>query len=296
MGTSLVSVKKALSRQRNLIARKEHCSADLDCLRTVGLAVGHQARVVRDKSHYALYTISETRQENPSSIVRMGAAARQRLGVTVEFPGTLGSRVTHPTFTDTEAKANSEFVERLDDDGKHDGLIVIAPHGGDIEKHTDEQAERLAWRLASKGVSSWRCKGWKRGGGARDRWHITSTDIHEASFSGLRGVITRGFTYAIAFHGLHDSGSGDILIGGRAPLKLKQELERAIAAVASPKYSVQVFRASDPLGGHSRRNIVNRLTSGGTNGVHIEQKRKPRTDLWQEIADAVAEVYRQRLP
>jgi phage replication-related protein YjqB (UPF0714/DUF867 family) len=83
------------------------------------------------------------------------------------------------------------------------GLIVIAPHGGDIEFHTDQQAERVASRLVAKAVSSWRCKGFK-GDGSFDRWHITSTDIHEASFPRLNSVISRGFTYAVAIHGFDD--------------------------------------------------------------------------------------------
>jgi hypothetical protein len=31
---------------------------------------------------------------------------------------------------------------------------VIAPHRGDIERHTDEQAEQVASRLVAKAVSS----------------------------------------------------------------------------------------------------------------------------------------------
>ena len=58
-------------------------------------------------------------------------------------------------------------------------LVVLAPHGGDIEPHTDDQAELVA---AATGCSSWRCKGWRPGGGAHERWHITSTDIDPGSF------------------------------------------------------------------------------------------------------------------
>jgi hypothetical protein len=62
-----------------------------------------------------------------------------------------------------------KFVERLDDNGWHPGLIAIAPHGGAIEPHTDQQAERVASQLAGKGVSSWRCKGWRPTDAARLR-------------------------------------------------------------------------------------------------------------------------------
>jgi hypothetical protein len=187
MASYHVSVYKALTAsQRDLIDHKEHCSADPEKLATVGRALGHQLRIKRNDSQYALYTVSQVRQETPDNIVRMGDSGRNRLGTSSEFAAALHSQVPHPTFNDAEAEAYSEFVERLDDDGVHTGLIVIAPHGGDIERHTDQQAERVVSRLKAKGVSSWRCKGFKEGGGASDRWHITSTDIHEASFPRLK--------------------------------------------------------------------------------------------------------------
>ena len=62
-----------------------------------------------------------------------------------------------------------------------------------------------------------------------DRWHITSTDIHEASFPHLNSVISRGFTHAVAFHGFNDPEvRADILIGGAASASLKQEIKTAI--------------------------------------------------------------------
>jgi len=219
MASYHASVKKALTAsQHDLTDHKEHCSADPEKLATVGRAVGHQLRIKRNDSQFALYTVSQVRHETPGDIVRMSDSGRKRLGTSGEFAATLGSRVPHPTFNDAEAEANSEFVERLDDDGVHTGLIVIAPHGGDIERHTDQQAERVASRLKTKAVSSWRCKGFKEGGGASDRWHITSTDIHEASFPRLNSVIARGFTYAVAFHGFDAPETGaHVLIGGGRP-------------------------------------------------------------------------------
>ena len=156
------SVKRALTAsQHDLIDHKEHCSADPEKLATVGRAVGHQLRIKRNDSQFALYTVSQVRQETSDNIVRMGDSGRKRLGTSGEFVATLDSCVPHPTFNDTEAEANSEFVERLDDDGVHTGLIVIAPHGGDIEQHTDQQAERVASRLNAKAVSSWAVQGFQ---------------------------------------------------------------------------------------------------------------------------------------
>jgi phage replication-related protein YjqB (UPF0714/DUF867 family) len=292
--TYQASVKKALQEtQQDLINDEEHCSADPEKLATVGCVIGQQVRIVRNSSQYALYTVKMPRQESPDNIVRMGAGGRGRLGTSDELAAILSSQVPDPTLTEAEAEAKSEFVERLRDNGTHKGLVAIAPHGGQVELYTDDQAERVAEVLASQGVSSWRCKGWKQGGGAHERWHITSTDIHPASFPKLGQVISRGFRYAVAFHGFGRTG---VLIGGAAPYTLKREIELAIErAVAGSGLWVRIAQPGDDLGGSSSHNIVNRLTAGGVGGIQIEQSLSARGGHWQAIADAVASVYRSKL-
>ena len=81
------------------------------------------------------------------------------------FAGVVDSRVPHPTISEASAETEGEFIERLRDDGAQHGLIVIAPHGGEIELNTDRQAERLRSRLGLRVASAWRCKGWDRDGG-----------------------------------------------------------------------------------------------------------------------------------
>jgi hypothetical protein len=43
------------------------------------------------------------------------------------------------------------------------------------------------------------------------------------------------------------------------------------------------------------KNIVNRLTTNGANGIQIEQSARARSIRWQDIADAVADVYTPKL-
>ncbi len=294
MATRDVSIKKALRpSQEDLIDHHEHCSVDSQTLATIGCAVGQQVRIQRTSAEYGLYTVSEVRQENPDNIVRMGLTGRQRLGTSDEFDGVVDSQVPDPTLTEAQAEEQSEFIERLEDNGLQSRLIAIAPHGGDIEPHTDQQAERVAMRLAVKAVNSWRCKGWKDGGGAFDRWHITSTDINEASFPRLNSVISRGFTYAVAFHGFTKP---EILIGGTAPATLKQEIRAAIeGATVGSGIAVRIAGPDEEFGGDDPRNIVNWLTAGGANGIQIEQSLQARTSHWLAIADAVADVYGPKL-
>src|SRR5918998_5942872 len=87
--TYQAAVKKALSSQTDLIEDREHCSADPERLNTIGRAVGQQVRIKRSSSQYALYTVSEPRQESPDGIVRMGRAGRERLGTSDEFAATV---------------------------------------------------------------------------------------------------------------------------------------------------------------------------------------------------------------
>ena len=294
MASYAASVKKALSSQEDLISHREHCSADPEKLAGVGRECGQQVRIQRSRSDYAVYTVRDVRQESPETIVRMGANGRQRLGTSEEFAGTLISRVPHPSFSAVQAEANSEFIERLKDNGRHKGLVAIAPHGGDIEQYTDQQAERVAARLATQAASAWRCMGWKQPEGAFERWHITSIDIHPASFPLLRKIDTRGFRYAVAFHGF---GQDEILIGGgSAADPLKAEIKDAIeGAVFGSGIVVRIATPEEGYGGDSPRNIVNRLTAGGEHGIQIEQSFSARESYWQAIADAVAGVYSAKL-
>ncbi|MDQ3677750.1 MAG: poly-gamma-glutamate hydrolase family protein [Actinomycetota bacterium] len=223
----------------------------------------------------------------------MGLAGRRRLGTEDEFDGVLDSQVAHPTLSEEDAEDSSEFIERVEDNGRHSGLIAIAPHGGDIEPHTDEQAEHIASRLADQGASSWRCRGWKQGGGAFDRWHITSTDINEASFPGLNSVICRGFAYAVAFHGFDEP---EILIGGTAHPSLKEEIRAAIeCATAGSGIEVRIAAPDERFGGDDPRNVVNRLTADCAAGIQIEQSLDARERHCLAIADAVADVYALKL-
>jgi phage replication-related protein YjqB (UPF0714/DUF867 family) len=298
MATYDAAVNKALPDQGDLQDRREHCSVDAARLATIGRAVGHQVRVRLSSDAFGLYTVSEVHPEDPDTTVRMGRRGRERLGPCDEFDGVVDSVGPHPNLTVDQARACGELVERLRDNGRQRELIVIAPHGGDIERHTDEQAEHVASRLAAKTVSSWRCKGWKDGGGAFVRWHITSTDISAASFPRLDLVISRGFTHAVAFHGFEDPEvDTDVLIGGCAPDELKQEIAAEVdRATAGSGLRVRVAEPEDNFGGDDERNVVNRLRAEGGSGIQIEQSPAARSRRWEQIADAVAAVYDTKVP
>jgi phage replication-related protein YjqB (UPF0714/DUF867 family) len=288
-----VSVLSPLASQDDLVKKKEHCSVDPDLLHLVGRAEWQQVRVSRGKDDFAIFTVAETQDEANDATLRMGRPARLRLGSTSEFHGRIGPTVVVPGLTEEQARTRGELIERLDDDGKQTGLLIMAPHGGEIEPPTDLQAEHLAEKLAGKPVSTWRCRGYHPKGGkaAFDRWHITSTDISEASYPLLAKVSVRKFEYAVSFHGMTDDR---ILIGGAAPTRLRTEIRDAIrAAIDDPGMAVDLAMPGDANGGKDPKNIVNRYVANG--GVQIEQSPRARREYWKQIADAVARVFATKL-
>jgi hypothetical protein len=191
-----------LPEQDSLKNEAERCSADPGSLARIGRDVGHQVRIRRlDVDHFvAVYTVRQPNPDDPgrADVVRTGLAGRERLGT----DGELDNAVVEATVVDA-APTGVRFFEEADDSRYQSYFVVIAPHGGKIEEFTDEQATEVVSQLrtAAFPASLWVCKGFGDSTkGAFDRWHITSTDIHPASFPLLRSVMSRRFFYGVAFH------------------------------------------------------------------------------------------------
>jgi phage replication-related protein YjqB (UPF0714/DUF867 family) len=295
MATTTTFVRKALDTQVDLKGRREHCAPAARVLASLGGELGQQVRIHRN-DEFALYTVSELLHETADAVVRMGLGGRRRLvseeEEVEEFEGDLDTKVVDQELCDEDARDAGELVERLDDDGSQTHLVAIAPHGGDIEKHTDEQAERVVERLGPHLASAWRAKGWRPDGGAFERWHITSTDLNPVGFPLLASVMSRRFSHAVAFHGFNDEPG--VLIGGTAPSELKERLKEAIDRVLPAKFAVRVARPDERYGGDDPSNLVNRLSPCG--GIQIEQGPRPREDYGTDIANAVADVFRPVSP
>ncbi|HLT40047.1 MAG TPA: poly-gamma-glutamate hydrolase family protein [Enhygromyxa sp.] len=279
-----VEVGPALKSQ-SILNDRWACSVSSAIAGDIGL--GAQIRVCRNDSSCAIYTVTEVRKNDAQDMIRLGKVARQRLGTTsTGFSATLRQALATEAMSDDQAKNASEFVERIEDSGGHQGLLVMAPHGGAIELNTDRQARRVAQKLSGADVSTWCCKGYKSGGGAWDRWHVTSTAIHPKSFPGLASVSQRDFAYAVAFHGMSAAG---VLIGGGGSHQLKKLLQQEIKAAIGGQ--VTIAGQGNSLGGSSPNNVVNWVTAGGAGGIQIEQSYEIRSKHWQAVADAVAKVY-----
>lgn len=212
------------------------------------------------------------------------------------FEGKIDVQATVEGFDDDKARENSEYIEHLTDDGQNTGLIVIAPHGGNIEQNTDEQAQYVYDQLLLPSpyrVSTWICNGFNKeeDGGAFNRWHITSIDISENSFPKLKTVYLRGFEYAVAFHGFSDEEHPkSICIGGITnDKKLKEDIKMEIE---SKNAGIKVFIDKEcprNINGDNVKNIVNRLSA---NALQIEQTKEVRDEskLRLIVADAVVKI------
>ena len=270
---------------------REHCLANLSQLNMIRIDRCQQVRIERPTptgTALALYTVIDVHDEEQDVVFvdknLDDLRDRLELSSTDNFTGRINAQVTAVGLTDAEAEDFSEFIENLADNGHNNRLIVIAPHGGNIEKYTDEQAEHVGQKLSSEYVSEWICKGFKKGGGAFDRWHITSTEISEESFPKLKTIMRRHFEYSIAFHGWRDES---ICIGGTMPPNVKQLIKEVITKVVPDSIEVKDDGCPEGFNGNNPENIVNRLS---IKGLQIEQSEEARKFYGIDIADAVADV------
>jgi phage replication-related protein YjqB (UPF0714/DUF867 family) len=287
-------LKLRLPEQDALKDNAERCSADPASLASIGRAVGQQVRIKRrdDARFVAVYTVNQSNPDSPgrADVVRTGLTGRERLG----DGGELEEATVEATVLDAPGESTGvRFIEVAEDTGDQSYFVVIAPHGGMIEKHTDEQAAAVISQLrtAKFRASMWVCKGFGDATkGASDRWHITSDDIHPASFPLLGSLMSRRFFYGVAFHGFAQQGDeADIYIGGAAPRWLKGALQTALNGVdPSLKVKISTREDSPKFQGFRPENVINRLARG--RGIHLEQSAKARV-FHKEIAGAVANVF-----
>ena len=250
------------------VGNVEHCRLSASVMRRLGVEVGQQVRVGdADGGECALFTVVEA---GDALAVTGGGEERASIdaGTTVTVAGS-------PTTPD-DAPYGGTFEETTREGGTR--LLACAPHGGGIEPGTDEQALGLADRADA---TAWVCRGTWPDGSAHDRWHVTSTDVHPASFPGLATVADRDCERAVAFHG---STAAGVAVGGGAPRGLRVRVRDAIDAAVP--LDVRLATRSK-YRGVSEDNFVN--WAAGT-GIQLEQGERARTEHAGAIADAVADV------
>ena len=284
-----MTLRLTVSRDRSTSASAgERIGIHPRMLTRIGAQPRQQARV-NHRGTTALFTLIPNADTEENDTIRITEGGCRRLGAEPGQTVILDLRCVAPAMTEEEAEKEGEFIERLEDDGRHHCLVVLAPHGGAIETRTDQQAEQVVASLGSRDSTLWVCKGWRPVGNAYRAWHISSTDLSVHSFPLLRSLSARRFWWALSFHGYRGN---DVLIGGLAPARLKADVRNAIAkALDGSGICVRVAEPGERHSGESPSNLVNRLTIDAAGGIQIEQSRPARTLHGRAIAAAVSEVY-----
>lgn len=143
-----------------------------------------------------------------------------------------------------------DFVIRLKD--RNSAIVVIAPHGGSIERGTSEIAEALA----GDEMSFYSFEGCKRSNNRS--LHITSTRFDEPRCLNL----IANAKIAIAMHGRKDKAAPAIWLGGLNSVLI----DHLSVGLEDGRY--QTAKAEEGLAGRDARNICNRATSGA--GAQLE--------------------------
>jgi len=283
----------------------EHCKANLKKIQDIGRHRHEQVRVEFDTTNRgvtgAIYTVSVFHPDEGSVILgnRIGNLNNCKLYGN-KCKGVVKDKIMIEGLSEGDAKHKGELIERsnLSQNRK---LIVIAPHGGNIEPWTDEQAQYVRENLPhpDEKVSLWMCKGFKHPDAPEDehdahnRWHITATEINERSFPQLRTIIETKFEYAIAFHGMEQNF---ICVGGNAESAdagLIEEIRDSIKhELNDPSIEVVATACGGGFSGDDPCNIVNRL---GVKGIQIEQGLNIRKLHSDKIAQAVVDVIGPRI-
>lgn len=259
---------------------------DAERLREQHVEMGEQVRLSATERSASYESVLET---VPSTVFKESVwnceSACKKLEVPTESELEVTAYAPHPEYTTRkEAEKNDEFVEYLNEFGDQSRIVSTAPHGGRIEFKTEDQSRLVAERL---GGTDWSCVGFNSGGGAYDRWHITSTELSRRSFPKLDAIADREFDYAVSFHGFGEDG---IAVGGGATRELKETVCDAIDDATNGDYEVYIPESSSPYAGNSSANYVNWLTAD-RDGIQIEQSMQARREDWREVAEAVVSVF-----
>lgn len=283
------SVRRALLSQRLLSSDGRYSSADEQGLASIDRGVGDQVRIRRSDDEVALFTVSETRDEQRPSVVRMGLAGRQRLGTDLPFEGTVDATVPNSELSEEDARERDEYIEHLQDADAD--LAVLSPNGGNIGPYTSAQADTAAG-MVSSGAVRWGCKGWYESGDAAERWYVPPYEMSPASYPELAGIVGRNFRYVVSFQSF---GGDGIRVSGPANGSFMSDLIKRIESAVGDDHEVIRRTLSEGGADQEATRLVERLAADDGTGVWIGQSLAARADSADAIAEAVGDTLTEHL-
>lgn len=283
----------------------EHCKAHKDQIPLIGRKPEEQVRIeipIANGTVATIYTLSRhfVHERNRMILGNRIKDLHNCQPSASDCNGIIKGKIMLDGLDDpTNAKTLGEFIEQSSPNIQKTNLIVIAPHGGEIEPWTDIEAEFVTKSFSSVGAAFWMCKGFSNEGNqdAYSRWHITSTEINPESFPKLKTIMGQNlkFDYSVAFHGWKEDF---ICVGGNPENQdtslisdIRDAIDDALEG-SDPDIAVNIAPCSGNFNGDAPENIVNRL---GINSVQIEQCKKARRLHHRAIAEAVVKVLGTRI-
>jgi phage replication-related protein YjqB (UPF0714/DUF867 family) len=256
-------------------AGESYCELPPELADALGVAPGMQLRVgAADPDPDApfgeqLFTVAGVEGSVPGGSVRARPDDMADLGGTDGAGGRVSAVVPHPEYDSrTAAETHDEIAGRVVNPGRVGAapVVVLAPHGGYVERWTGRQAVHAA---RSYDLPGWACFGFNEGGRAYDRWHVTSTELDPRSFPGLATVTGEAHPAAVAFHGQSDE---HVTVGGTASA-LRERVADALRAAYEADGADVAVRVADggENAGVDPDNVVNWATEQGDGGVQVEQ-------------------------
>lgn len=337
-----VTASAVLQRSSDLDGEDNHrdeiCEVDLDWLNSqpgFAVAAGDQIRIRvsgGSAGQKGACTVQNRLNSTlPGNVVRMGNFGYERVDVAIsgedgpELAIELDNVVTSDCgdySSESQLRAAEEFCDAVQETSStQTDVVVLAPHGGQMELRTDRQANTHFYdQLPAGQVTSWKANGYNDSDddddgqnddiGASDHWHITATQLRPTGFHHLSGVTDRRFKYPVAFHGYTSTRDKkpfhrwEVLVGGRESALFRREIAEMITLGARNPSTLATTitgvwqNLPDDLDGSSEANLVNWIGTTGK-GLQLEQSSEARNlgestadDLSDEIARAVGVVYR----
>lgn len=305
------SVASAQFRTSTDVTDEEHCQLDASYLSTRTLE-GRQIRV-KGNNRTGLCTVESNGHSLGHSVVLLsGTGFTNKFGsvpsplsgswsteetTTIDTCGWVSEQFASITSTPSSSVRIGEFF-RGSISGAPSRVAFTAPHGGEIEAGTDDQIEHLYNRYKNYATTQF----WLVRGDANDsrlRWHITSHELSNQSFSGLYRIADRFRAtdtipdQVVSFHGHDDVDCEDIMIGGAVPLLFREGVEEALMLwedYRNVSYTTgTTFDSTCDKPGSHDDNFVNSWSDHGE-GVQIEQRKSLRLNTTQRnaVAEAVA--------
>lgn len=181
-----------------------------------------------------------------------------------------------------ETDTHGTFEEFSYSNSKSD-ILLLAPHGGQVEPNTDTQA--LLIQKYSTTPSVWGTRGITNGdyNVAYNRWHTTESTHPLTVFPLYQNLLNSHYTAALSFHVMSEEG---VIIGGQAPEEVRESLQKQLQQVF-PSKNIRLGVKGEPRAGMKDNNFVNSINADYA--IHIEESKDIAMNHPTRFARAISE-------